>query len=416
MTQQHGIDPNWSPEVAAAVAEALAEAPVFDGHNDLPAVLRARAGYSVADLDVEAAWRHTDLPRLRRGGVGAQFWSAWVPPSLPAGDAVQATLEQIDAIHRLAAAYPKDFAFARTAADVRAAWSSGRIASLIGIEGGHSIGRSLAVLRTFAQLGARYLTLTHTSSIEWADSGTDEEHVDGLNDEGRAVVAELNLLGVLVDLSHTAESTQLAALAATRAPVIFSHSSAKAVADHPRNVSDAVLQLLAAGGGVALVTFVPDFISPALAEWSLGFREHLKEIADGAGGGFGGFWKSAPLPGETPADTLARQAGAAGADSAPADFAALTRKWEEKHPRPAVGIEDAVRHVEHIREVAGIDHVGLGGDYDGVPFQPEGLEDVAGYPRLLAALAERGWSATDLSALTGRNVLRVLQDAEDAAR
>jgi membrane dipeptidase len=403
----------WSPPVAAA----LAQAPVFDGHNDLAAVLRQRVGYSVAGLDREVPGQQTDIARLRWGGVGAQFWSAWVPASLPGAEAVQATVEQIDAIHRLVRAYPADLVFARTAADVRAAWAEGRIASLIGVEGGHSIGRSLAVLRAFAALGVRYLTLTHTQNIEWADSGTDEERLGGLSDEGLAVVAELNRLGVLVDLSHTSEATQRDALAASRAPVIFSHSSAKAVADHPRNVSDDVLRLLSAGGGVAMVTFVADFVSPALASWMREFQEHVQ--ARGVVLDFGLDWRRAPLPGQSAAAAAAegalQLAPPDGAAPPAFDFEAELRGWAVDHPRPRVGLEDVVAHVEHVREVAGIDHVGLGGDYDGTPFLPDGLEDVGGYPRLLEALAARGWSSADLAKLTGLNALRVLQAAQDAA-
>ncbi|MDR1151423.1 MAG: dipeptidase [Bifidobacteriaceae bacterium] len=402
-------DPSWSAEVAAA----LADAPVFDGHNDLVLVLREERGSSVAGLDVEATAPQTDIPRLRRGGVGAQFWSAWVPPTFADGEAVHATIEQIDAIHRFVAAYPDHLAFARTAADVRVAWKSGKIASLIGVEGGHSIGRSAAAIRAFADLGMRYLTLTHTSNTAWADSGTDTPQADGLTDEGRAVIVQLNELGVLVDLSHTSEATQRDGLAATRAPAIFSHSSARAVTDHPRNVSDDVLRLLAAGGGVACVTFVPFFISAAVADWLTECESWM--AARGVEPGSFGAWAPAPRPGETAEETMARCRAERGDVSGQPDAAALEEEWSRAHPMPAVGVLDVVRHVEHVREVAGIDHVGLGGDYDGVWFQPEGLRDVSGYPRLLAALADRGWSRSDLAALSGRNMLRVLQDAEDAA-
>jgi membrane dipeptidase len=402
---------SWTPTVAAV----LAETPVFDGHNDLAAKLREVTGYGVEGLDREGQVPgvHTDLPRLRRGGVGAQFWSAWVPPTLPPGEAVQATFEQIDAIHRLVAAYPRDLAFARTADEVRQAWASGRIASLIGVEGGHSIGRSLAILRLFVALGVRYLTLTHTTNTGWADSGTDTPRFGGLSEEGKAVVSHMGELGILVDLSHTSEATQRDAIAVSRAPVVFSHSGASAVADHPRNVSDAVLRLTADAGGVVQVTFVPDFVSAAVAEWSAEFAEHLE--SRGINHGFDSGWVSPPLPGEDARDAHRRHVEEINERGGQFDFFSLAKEWETAHPRPRAGIVDVVRHVEHVREVAGIDHVGLGGDYDGVAYQPDGLEDVSCYPRLLAALAERGWSHQDLTALTGRNILRVLGDAQDVA-
>ncbi|MDR1393297.1 MAG: dipeptidase [Bifidobacteriaceae bacterium] len=400
--------PEFLPD---AVRQALSEFPVFDGHNDLPAALRAKAGYSVAGLDQLTPRFQTDLVRLRRGGVGAQFWSAWVPSSLPGDEAVVATLEQVDGIERLVAAYPDHLARANTAAEVRAAWRTGRIASLIGIEGGHSIGRSLGALRAFARLGVRYLTLTHATNTPWADSATDSPAHGGLTDEGRAVVRELNRLGVLVDLSHTSADTQRDALAVTGAPLIFSHSSAFAVNPHPRNVPDDVLELLRRNGGVVQATFVPAFISQALAEWETEARQHLSPAGD-TKPDFSTFWKPAPLPGETFEERarLNAEASAAGPD-----FAARLAAWQEGHPRPEVTVDDVVRHVEHLREVAGVDHIGLGGDYDGTFYQPTGLEDVSGYPRLLTALAERHWSAADLGKLTGGNVLRVLEEAEGAA-
>jgi membrane dipeptidase len=284
---------------------------------------------------------------------------------------------------------------------------------LIGVEGGHSIGRSLAALRVFADIGVRYMTLTHTANVAWADSGTDTPQLGGLNDEGLAVIAEMNRLGVLVDLSHTSPDTQRAAIAASRAPVIFSHSSAATVNPHPRNVDDDVLRLLSAADGVAMVTFVPDFVLGPAAEWSAGFEKHL--ASQGIAFDFALTWKSAPRPGETPAETIRRNAEPVPGAASAVDFAALLARWEEKHPRPRAVVADVVAHVEHIREVAGIEHIGLGGDYDGTFFQPDGLEDVSTYPKLLAALAERGWSKSDLAALTSGNILRVLEAAQEAA-
>ncbi|MDR1119023.1 MAG: dipeptidase [Bifidobacteriaceae bacterium] len=396
------------PGLPAAVYEAIAQSPVFDGHNDLMAAIREEAGYSVEGLDRPRPEFQTDLVRLRLGGVGAQFWSAWVPPHLPEPEAVVATLEQVDGIGRLVAAYPERLASAYTVAEVRAAWAGGRIASLIGIEGGHSIARSLGVLRAFARLGVRYMTLTHTANTAWADSGTDVPAAGGLTPEGEAVVREMVRLGMLVDLSHTSAETQRAALAIAEAPVIFSHSSAFAVHQHPRNVPDDVLGRLRANGGVVLATFVPFYLSRAMAKYVADAEASMADLDTG----FGAFWTPAPLPGETQAEWRSR------AETQRAGGAELTRRlaaWEEAHPKPLVGIADAVAHIEHLREAAGVDHIGLGGDYDGSKWQPEGLEDVSGYPRLLAALANRGWSARDLAKLAGGNALRVLGDAEDAA-
>jgi len=373
---------------------------VFDGHNDLPEALRATAGYCVGGLDVGRPQLQTDLPRLRKGGVGAQFWSAWVPAGMPDGEAVKGTLEQIDAIHRLVDAYPDQLVFARTGDDVRAAMALGRIASLIGIEGGHSIGRSPAVLRMFAELGARYMTLTHSDNVGWADSATDVVGCGGLTDEGRAMIAEMERLGVIVDLSHVSAATMRAALDVVTRPVLFSHSSAFAVTPHARNVPDDVLERLSANGGVVQATFVPGFVCTALFEWETGFREWAER--QGLKHSFGVAWAPSPRAGETPEQTMARRVEA---DQA---WSAAKLGYESDHPRPEATLADVVAHVEHLREVAGVDHVGLGGDYDGTAYQPTGLEDVSGYPRLFEALAGRGWSDDDLVKLAHRNVLRVL--------
>lgn len=340
-----------------AVVEALAAFPVIDGHNDLAWAAREDATdrYGVGGLDAASAHGRfqTDLPRLRAGGVGAQFWSVYVPSTLPEPEAVVATLEQIDFVHRFVARHPDDLALAWSADDVRAAWASGRIASLLGAEGGHSIAGSLPVLRELARLGVRYMTLTHNDNTAWADSATDEPVHGGLTDFGRQVVREMNDVGMIVDLSHVSAQTMHAALDETRTPVIFSHSSCRALCGHPRNVPDDVLQRLDTNGGVIMIAFVPPFLTDDYAAWMRGGSEG---------------------------------------------------------PKPPVTIDDLVRHVEHARDVAGIDHIGLGGDYDGFEDFPPGLEDVSGYPRLLERLAERGWSATDLGKLTGANLLRVLGD------
>ena len=373
-------------DVASRVRAVLAGHPVLDGHNDLPWEVRERVGSDLDRLDLLAGGlpTHTDLPRLRAGGVGAQFWSVFVPADLAGEAAVAATLEQVDLVRRMVHRYPDQLALASTADDVERAWAEGRIASLMGAEGGHSIDSSLGVLRMLFALGVRYLTLTHNANVPWADSATDEPVLGGLSAFGREVVAEMNRLGMLVDLSHVSTATMRDALEATEAPVVFSHSSARALVDHGRNVPDDVLGRLAGNGGVCMVTFVPAFVSPAVFEWD--------RAARGA----------------------AARAGISVSDY-PAS-AAFLRDYRRRHPEPPSSLADVVAHCEHVREVAGIEHVGLGGDYDGVEHQPAGLEDVSAYPRLLEALADRGWSDDDLARLTSGNVLRVLRSAENVAR
>jgi membrane dipeptidase len=367
------------------VRRLLDRHPVVDGHNDLPYAARELAGYDWDRLDISRPGQptHTDLPRLREGGVGAQFWSVFVPASLQGDAAVAATLEQVDAVLELVRRYPDDLSLATTRADVERAWSRGRIASLMGAEGGHSIDSSLGTLRMLCALGVRYLTLTHNDNVPWADSATDEPVLGGLSAFGHEVVREMNRLGMLVDLSHVSAGTMRDALDTAEAPVVFSHSSARAVCDHPRNVPDDVLERLPANGGLCMVTFVPKFVSPAARAWDL-------EAAD-----------AAAAVGVSSSDHLA--------------YTAFTAERRRTHPEPAATIDDVVAHCEHVRDVAGIAHVGLGGDYDGTDVQPDGLEDVSGYPRLLAALADRGWSDEDLAALAGGNALRVLGEAEERA-
>jgi membrane dipeptidase len=387
------------------VRQVLSAMPVIDGHNDLPMQLRARLGYEVGGLAEGRPEFHTDIPRLRAGGVGAQFWSVYVPSDLPEPEAVVATMEQVDAVYRMAAAYPDDLAMAYSAADVERALAAGRIASLIGIEGGHSLATSLGVLRSFARLGVRYVTLTHNHNTSWADSAADTPAVDGLNDVGRAVVREMERIGVLVDLSHVAPVTMHAALDVATAPVIFSHSSARAVTDHRRNVPDDVLVRLEDNGGVVQLTFVPYFISAELQAWALddaatGARLGLPPELD--------VWPRAPLPGEDP---LAVVASIPPPPAPDAERAA----WLAANPPPAATVAQVADHIEHARAVAGVDHIGLGGDFDGTDATPAGLDDVSGYPRLLTELADRGWSAADLEKLTGRNMLRVLHESEQRA-
>ncbi|MFF4576252.1 dipeptidase [Streptomyces sp. NPDC001410] len=364
----------------------LREFPVVDGHNDLPYALRKQVRYDLDALDLAAsqsASLHTDLPRLREGGVGAQYWSVYVPSDQP--DAVPATLEQIDGVRQMLARYPAQLAPALTAADMEAARADGRIASLMGAEGGHSIGNSLGTLRSLYALGVRYLTLTHNDNVAWADSATDAPNVGGLSAFGREVVREMNRLGMLVDLSHVAATTMRDALDASSAPVIFSHSSARAVCDHPRNIPDDVLERLPGNGGMAMVTFVPKFVLQAAVDWTVAADENM------------------------------RANGFHHLDTTP-EAMKIHRAFEERHPRPVATVSTVADHLDHMREVAGIDHLGIGGDYDGTAFTPDGLSDVSGYPNLIAELLDRGWSRADLAKLTWQNAVRVLGAAEDVAR
>ncbi|MET9321817.1 dipeptidase [Streptomyces sp. NPDC003038] len=372
----------------AEARELLAEHPVVDGHNDLPWALRKQVRYDLDQRDIagdQSAYLHTDIPRLRAGGVGAQFWSVYVSTELTGDDAVSATLEQMDAVGQLIDRYPGDLVRALTADDMEAARADGRIASLMGAEGGHSINNSLATLRALYRLGVRYMTLTHNDTIDWADSATDEPRHGGLTDFGREVVREMNRVGMLVDLSHVAATTMRDAIAASAAPVIFSHSSARAVCDHPRNIPDDVLELLAANGGVAMATFVPKFILPAAVDWTLAADENL------------------------------RAHGLHHLDTTP-EAMALHRAFEAEHPRPVATAATVADHLDHMREVAGIDHIGIGGDYDGTAFTPAGLDDVAGYPNLIAELLTRGWSRAELAKLSWTNAVRALRDAEAVSR
>ncbi|MEU2392942.1 dipeptidase [Streptomyces sp. NPDC007369] len=381
--------------MSAAAADRLAQArallaehPVVDGHNDLPWALRQQVRYDLERRDLagdQSGHLHTDIPRLRAGGVGAQFWSVYVRSDYTGDQAVSATLEQIDAVAQLIDRYPDDLVRALTADDMEAARADGRIASLMGAEGGHSINNSLATLRALHLLGVRYMTLTHNDTIDWADSATDEARHGGLTDFGREVVREMNRIGMLVDLSHVAATTMRDAIEASAAPVIFSHSSARAVCDHPRNVPDDVLERLPANGGVAMATFVPKFILPAAVEWTLAADENL------------------------------RAHGFHHLDTTP-EAMAVHRAFEAGHPRPQATAATVADHLDHMREVAGVDHIGIGGDYDGTAFTPAGLDDVAGYPNLIAELLHRGWSWSDLAKLTWSNAVRALRDAEAVSR
>jgi membrane dipeptidase len=368
-----------------SMIDLLREAPLIDGHNDLLYALReAREKGDQLDPAGPCPTLHTDLPRLREGGVGGQFWSVYVPSDLPPVDAVTQTLGQIDALFELVRANPDRLELARSADDVERISGSGRVASMIGVEGGHSIGGSLGTLRILTRLGAGYLTLTHNDDTPWADSATGDRAHGGLTRFGEEVVRELNREGVLVDLSHTSDDTMRQAIEVSEAPVVYSHSSARALCDVPRNVPDEVLELVGRSGAVVQATFVPWFLTPAGAEANAaGLRE----------------WDR--LKREMPGDNeTVRQAMDA---------------WFDAQPVPPSALSDVADHIDHLRGVAGIDAVGIGSDFDGVQGLPEGLGDVSNYPALFDELAARGYGEDDLAKIAGRNVLRVMREAERVA-
>nr|WP_137677747.1 dipeptidase [Parerythrobacter lutipelagi] len=381
-----------TPEEAAEAA--LEAAPVWDGHNDVPIQLRGRFGNVIGDFDFEDTTgtespdgrraMHTDIARLKRGKVGAQWWSVYVSASLEEPEAVQATIEQIDVTKRLIARYPGELGLALTADDVERHMAQGRIASLMGMEGGHSIGSSLAVLRQMYAMGARYMTLTHGKTLSWADSATDEPKNNGLSDFGKDVVREMNRIGMLVDLSHVSEKAMHDALDVAQAPVIFSHSSARALNGHARNVPDSALARLPANGGIIMVTFVPGFLSEAARQWNANRAAEQARLE--------ALWQGQP-------DEVANRLAS----------------WDEANPLPQSSIAETADHIDHIRSVAGIEAIGIGGDYDGIPFAPPGLEDVSTYPALFGELARRGYSQQDLEMISSRNMMRVMRAAEAAS-
>jgi membrane dipeptidase len=377
--------------LAGRIDRVLSTSPIIDGHNDLPWEIHKGYDDWRKPLDLKAETSRlphplqTDLPRMKKGRVGAQFWSVWIPASLKGPEAVQTTLEQIDMVHRMVARYPTQLEMASTAADIRRIERKGMIASLIGIEGGHQIGNSPAALRMFYQLGARYMTLSHFLNNDFTDSATDDPIHHGLTPFGKAIVHEMNRIGMMVDLAHVSADVMHQAIAITRAPVIFSHSSARAIVDHPRDVPDDVLRMLPANGGIVMVNFYPGYISQAAAVRA--------------------------------ADRAAEEARVKTLYTGqPERRKAALDAWDAAHPRPAVTVSDVADHIDHIRKIAGVDHVGIGSDFDGIEGQhPEGMDGVDKYPVLFRELARRGWSDVDLAKLSGGNMLRVMERVEQVA-
>ena len=380
---------NGPGDALLARARALhRQSPLIDGHNDYPMALREHdpaASLDTLDISKPQPSIMTDLPRLKEGGVGGQFWSVYVPVERQGADAVTATLGQIDIVYRMLRRYPQALELALSADDIERIFKSGKIASLIGMEGGHSIDNSLANLRMFYRLGARYMTLTHSSNTAWADSATDTPKFGGLAPFGEDVVKEMNWLGMLVDLSHTSPDTMEDALRVTQAPVIFSHSDARAINDHPRNVPDNILQMLPKNGGIVMVTFVPGFVSPKVNAWN---KEQTAE--------------QDRLKALYPGDAAKVKEG--------------VDAWTNAHPMPQATVSDVADHVDHIRKVAGIDHIGIGSDFDGITQTVQGLSDVSMYPNLTAELFRRGYSDADVKKILGQNLLRVMRQVEAVSK
>ncbi|MEO8192740.1 MAG: dipeptidase [Gemmatimonadales bacterium] len=371
----------------ARARKILSSTPLIDGHNDLPWAIRedSTAPMDVAAYDLRQRTRgHTDLDRLRKGMIGAQFWSIYIPGDVKDSGYARIQLEQFDIARRFIAMYPERLQLALSAKDVRDSFKRGRIGSLLGMEGGHAIENSLGALRSYYALGARYMTLTHNVTLDWADAALDTAKHGGLTEFGKEVVREMNRLGMIVDLSHVSPATMSDALDVTEAPVIFSHSDARALVDVPRNVPDSILKRLGANGGVVMITFVPSFISKEFADYDHAFTEAQREARQRLGKD----------------DAAVRREGEA---------------WRAAHPAPSARLSQVADHIEYMRKTAGVDHIGIGGDFDGISATIKGLEDVSTYPALFAELAHRGWSDEDMRKLAGENVLRVLEKVEDVA-
>ena len=377
-------------ELLARVMTILKTTPLIDGHNDLPWQFHERVNNQLFKLDIGAGTAkldppmHTDIERMRQGGMGGQFWSVFVPGDLPPLEAVVTTIDQIDITKRFVRANPEHLVMAYSAADIETIHASGKIASLIGMEGGHSIGNSMAVLRQFYELGARYMTITHWLNHDWADAGTDEPRHNGLSNFGKAVIKEMNRLGMIVDLSHVSPACMNDILDITKAPVIFSHSSARAVADHPRNVPDDILKRIKKSGGVVMVTIVPPFIDEPFRDWAAAIKGETARLEE-----------------LFPHSKAAVEAG--------------EKAWKGANPAPKVTISNIANHIDHIVKIAGIDHVGIGGDFDGIKMTPDGFGDVSRYPYLFVELLKRGYSDDDIAKVAGQNVIRVFKEVERTA-
>ena len=387
--------PTDDPVVRSRIDRVLESTPLIDGHNDLPAELQEKFASTIWTMDLTGAAGspitklQTDIARLRQGRVGAQFWSVWIPVETTGAEAIKATLEQIDIARSFSDRYPETFAMAGSAADIERIHKERRIASLLGIEGGHQIGSSIAALRQFHGLGVRYMTLTHTRNNDLADSATDNPAHKGLTPFGRTVITEMNRLGMLVDISHVSPDTMRQSIAHSRAPVIFSHSGARALVEHPRNVPDDVLKLIAEHDGVVMMNFYPGYASNEFNRWNADVAAETARF------------NSPPYDGLYIGQ--------------PAQAAEALALWKQQHPQPVVTIAQVADHIDHIVKVAGIDHVGLGSDFDGIEVTPRGLESVADYPNLFAELIRRGWTDDMLAKLAGQNLLRVMRKAEAVA-
>ena len=383
LTGAHNVWADSDDEALRHAKQILQEAPIFDGHNDLPWVIREKFGGAVEGYDISVrAQFDTDIPRLREGMVGAQFWSVYVPSSMSQADALRAQLDQIDIANRIINRYPDDFAFADSVAGIDAAFEEGRIASLLGIEGGHVIANSLGALRSYYALGVRYMTLTHFHSHDWADSATGEARHEGITEFGREVVREMNRLGMIVDLSHVSEDTMNDVLDVAEAPIMFSHSSARTLTDSPRNVPDNVLKRVRENGGVVMVTFIPGYVRQERREWERGLIPLIK---------------------------------AAETD---AEWDEIADAYREEHGIPPLAyLTDVADHIEYVAKIAGVDHVGIGSDYYGAEGDElvQGLEDVSRFPNLIAELVRRGWSDEDLARLSRQNMLRAFAGVEEVA-